>query len=42
MKKPITLAEHLARIRKIKSEKRAKASRDNGNKGGRPRKEAKQ
>jgi hypothetical protein len=37
-KKKPTLAEHLDRIRRIKTEKRAAASRENGKKGGRPKK----
>ena len=35
--KKLTLYEHLARIRHIKSEKRAKANRENGLLGGRPK-----
>lgn len=33
-----TLIEHLRRIGSIKTEKKAKASRENGKKGGRPKK----
>lgn len=38
MKKEITLREHLTRIGKIKTEKKARASRKNGKLGGRPKK----
>jgi len=33
----VTLAEHLSRARTVTSEKKAKASRENGKKGGRPK-----
>ena len=34
---PITLREHCARISRIKTPKKAAASRENGKKGGRPK-----
>ena len=36
MPEPVSLADHLAKIRAIKSEKRSAASRQNGKLGGRP------
>lgn len=36
MSETLTLNEHLAKIRKIKSDARSQASRDNGKLGGRP------
>lgn len=33
----LSLSEHLARIRAIKTKKRAEASRENGKLGGRPK-----
>jgi len=37
MTKPITLSEHCARIGRVKTPKKAAASRENGKKGGRPK-----
>ncbi len=36
--KEVTMLEHLTRIGKIKTKKKAKASRENGKLGGRPKK----
>ena len=38
MAKEITLREHLRRAGKVRSERKAASSRENGRKGGRPRK----